>query len=562
MEEFLQKKSASYISAVSETNKLLASWRLAQYYGRKEKKTLQLALYRWNRIIGSMMMSKDTKQNKRIEDNVFLETATDAKKIENRNLKFKAFLFRTKRCYKNLKDRDKDLMQSSNFRINSIKRGNRNRRANEDFQINLAFPDVFMKKVRINSKVRIDAPLNFKFVCLWVNGLFKKHAYIKTKTIFDLGHAISENDFTYTKIDNTVENFIENVLHLDKLDVMPYYLVKTPVQHNIKLIDHGLKYENELNASSYYPLWEKSCAFVQQYKCQVPNLFRLGLICLELLTRAPLNFTVNISAYQERHRDTVIRALLQAILCRICLCILNLRNDIRTDGDKLVSKPITNFKSESQVYSAKEHFFHYFEPMVKNAHASPELQQAIVVRDVKPFRIHNRFSIAQKDTPKRINLDNAYIYSTTDPDDHATLYKVQYKNPIESCPKEMHEKIRFNIVGRSYIDSVNPGTENHLQYVKCFPNVKNMMQRSFFIWKNATLKNFYARVKQETLENANLIRYNLKPSCDMLKFKTKGLKLATKYVQRAFHVKTIDKASKSLQKDIAELSQKLNSLSK
>ena len=164
MEEFLQKKSASYISAVSETNKLLASWRLAQYYGRKEKKTLQLALYRWNRIIGSMMMSKDTKQNKRIEDNVFLETATDAKKIENRNLKFKAFLFRTKRCYKNLKDRDKDLMQSSNFRINSIKRGNRNRRANEDFQINLAFPDVFMKKVRINSKVRIDAPLNFKFV--------------------------------------------------------------------------------------------------------------------------------------------------------------------------------------------------------------------------------------------------------------------------------------------------------------------------------------------------------------------------------------------------------------
>ena len=89
-----------------------------------------------------------------------------------------------------------------------------------------------------------------------------------------------------------------------------------------------------------------------------------------------------------------------------------------------------------------------------------------------------------------------------------------------------------------------------------------MMQRSFFIWKNATLKNFYARVKQETLENANLIRYNLKPSCDMLKFKTKGLKLATKYVQRAFHVKTIDKASKSLQKDIAELSQKLNSLSK
>ena len=38
------------------------------------------------------------------------------------------------------------------------------------------------------------------------------------------------------------------------------------------------------------------------------------------------------------------------------------------------------------------------------------------------------------------------------------------------------------------------------------------------------------------------------------------LKLATKYVQRAFHVKTIDKASKSLQKDIAELSQKLNSL--
>ena len=127
------------------------------------------------------MMSKDAKQNKRIENNVFLETATDAKKIENRNLKFKAFLFRTKRCYKNLKDRDKDLMQSSNFRINPIKRGNRNRRANEDFQINLAFPDVFMKKVRINSKVRIDAPLNFKFVSLWVNGLFKKTCIYQNK---------------------------------------------------------------------------------------------------------------------------------------------------------------------------------------------------------------------------------------------------------------------------------------------------------------------------------------------------------------------------------------------
>ena len=63
------------------------------------------------------------------------------------------------------------------------------------------------------------------------------------------------------------------------------------------------------------------------------------------------------------------------------------------------------------------------------------------------------------------------------------IYKVQYKNPIESCPKEMHEKIRFNIVGRSYIDTVNPGTENHLQYVKCFPNVKNMMQRSFLFGK-------------------------------------------------------------------------------
>ena len=87
-----------------------------------------------------------------------------------------------------------------------------------------------------------------------------------------------------------------------------------------------------------------------------------------------------------------------------------------------------------------------------------------------------------------------------------------------------------------------------------------MIQRSFYIWKNATSKYFYARVKQETIENSNLIRYNLKPSFDMLKFETKGLKLATKYVQSAFDEKTIEKASKSLQKDIAQLSQKLNSL--
>ena len=68
MEEYIQKQSISHISAVSETNKLLASWRLAQYFARKEKKTLQVALYRWSRITGAMMMSKGAGKNKVIVD--------------------------------------------------------------------------------------------------------------------------------------------------------------------------------------------------------------------------------------------------------------------------------------------------------------------------------------------------------------------------------------------------------------------------------------------------------------------------------------------------------------
>ena len=140
------KKSTSYISAVSETNKLLASWRLAQYYGRKEKKTLQLALIDGIVSLARWWWAKIRKQQT-LKITCFWRRL-QMPKNRNRNLKFKAFLFRTKRCYKNLKDRDKDLMQSSNFRINSIKRGNRNRRANEDFQINLAFPDIFMKKLK------------------------------------------------------------------------------------------------------------------------------------------------------------------------------------------------------------------------------------------------------------------------------------------------------------------------------------------------------------------------------------------------------------------------------
>lgn len=571
MEEFIQKQSILHISAESETNKLLASWRLVKYYARKRAKiTLQSALYRWSHNI-SAIVSKGAKGNKLIANKGILLTNADARRIENRNLKFKAFLFRTKRCYKRMKVRNNDIVPA--FDNNAREHGNqpkkqsspiiqRCRKANEDYQIDLVFPDVFMKKVRINSKVRVEAPLNFKFVSMWFNDLFKKHAYIKTRTIFDLDHVIGMDDFASTAIDDTVENFIESVLNIDKLDAMPHYLVKTPVQHNIKLLDHGLKYENELNASAHYPLWEKSCAFVRQYRCKVSNLFRLGLICLELLTRTPHNFTVNMSAYQERRRDTIIRTLLQAILCRLCLYILDFHHGFLHDGEKVVSKPISSFRSEFQINSAKEQFIHFFEPMIKGAYASPELQEAVVVRDVKPFGVHTRSFIAQKENPYRMSPNDSYIYSTTDPNDHAVLYKVEYKNSIESCPMEMYEKIRFNIVGRSYIYAAKPGTEKHVRYVKCFPNVTNMIQRSFYIWKNASSVDFYTRMKQKTSENAKLIRYNLKPACDMSKFETIGLKVATRYVQSAFNVKAISTAAKSLQNDIAHLSEKLNSSTK
>ena len=109
-------------------------------------------------------------------------------------------------------------------------------------------------------------------------------------------------------------------------------------------------------------------------------------------------------------------------------------------ADKLVSKPITNFKSESQVYSAKELFFPLLRANGKECARFSRIAASHSSKRRQAVWIHNRFSIAQKDTPKRINLDNAYIYSTTDPDDHATLYKVQYKNPIESCPRKCTKK--------------------------------------------------------------------------------------------------------------------------
>eukprot|EP00943_MAST-04B_sp_MAST-4B-sp1_P002957 g2957.t1 len=584
IERVAHKVCFEHIHRRSKKNKISASLILLKHYSKqKYRNYLKQSLYTWrqncievhcsiaktsNKMYNSNLMSDILKNKMEKKQDYFVKEKLEKQQRVNR---FKDFLLRTKRCYKReTRDDSIDILDGQDTNTISTTNKNHNSRTknrsiflNTTFQtsdqLNFSFPNVYMKKMKLRAKVNVNSILNHKMLFKWFDNLFLINANVKRGGLFQSADFIFEDE---ARSKNVINMFADEILdHKDTIlidvESMSHYLVKTPLKYNLKLIHHGISSHasnaKDDNHASYHPLWIYTCNFAMKFNNNIPDLFRLALMCLAITTKLPGKHVIEQPGSFEYHRTLIINALFQSLLCKICLIIIDnhhYRNEPETKRRKITSKALpykikTTFENKKHLFRAKNKFCKYMKYMLQQAEISPKLQEAEIVQAVKPFANPKHIPVQQEILKGGMVVDDTYLYSENDKTNNMILYKVEYLSKINVCPNLMDE-LRFNYVSSSYF--TNDINNNSVYFVKCFPNAKNMIFRSFSKWRNATDKCIINSLRKKLLSNIDTLSNEINPTADLWNCRLLAVQKSISCFEKATEYKLMTKQEMESQK--------------
>ena len=241
-----QELRAQYINSQKRKEKISASIILLKYYVKQQcRNTLKHTMHIWKhnctKIKCSIAKTSNTMYNSSIMNDILrkkMEKKQDnivKERMEKRqrNIRFKAFLFRTKRIYrKRIKESsEKRNKKPPSSRFQKSQRGGRLKirsnyftrqlqgnefqgsKSSDEFRLDLLFPDVYMKKMKIKAKVKIQSVINLKTLLKWVDNLFVHNSHVKRGRLFELFVFTNEDIQTKPKHENIVKKFTDEIIN-------------------------------------------------------------------------------------------------------------------------------------------------------------------------------------------------------------------------------------------------------------------------------------------------------------------------------------------------------------